>query len=352
MLKELKQAFLQTSGRLRLLESVAGSQWRRRRLLILCYHSVAVDQEHLWRRSLFFTRAEFEARLDVLTRARANVLPLAEALERLDRGTLPPRAAVLTFDDGTADFSEIVWPLLRARGYPATVYVTTYYAQKRLPVFPLMCDYLLWKGRDRRLEAVPDLGVEKASGLATARERAAAARAIVAHADRSGLSAEERDRRAAALASRLGIDYRALLNRRVLQLMTPEETRAVAADGADVQLHTHRHASPRDRGAFERELRENRERIEAMTGRAASHFCYPSGVLFPEYLPWLEAEGVRSATTCRPGLVTRKTHPLLLPRIVDTAALSAVELEGWVSGISSFLPRRRGGALRPAVAAP
>jgi hypothetical protein len=35
-----------------------------------------------------------------------------------------------------------------------------------------------------------------------------------------------------------------------------------------------------------------------------------------------------------------RTEPLLLPRIVDGGHLTPIEIEGWVSGASAFLPRR------------
>ena len=115
----------------------------------------------------------------------------------------------------------------------------------------------------------------------------------------------------------------------------------LAADGADIQLHTHRHRTPLDRELFLREIEDNRQSIQAMTGLRASHFCYPSGVYDQRFLPWLEEAGIVSATTCETGFAARTSHPLLLPRFVDNAALSSIEFEGWLSGVSAALPRRR-----------
>jgi hypothetical protein len=340
MLKAVKQNLLRATKRAGLLRLVAESEWRRRRLLIICYHSVSVDQEHLWRRPTFFTLQEFKQRLQLLQQWEANVLPLGEAVARLQCGTLPSRSIVLTFDDGTADFYQTVWPLLKLYGYPATVYATSYYSEKRQPVFPLMCSYLLWKGRHRVLDAVPELGVTRLANLSSARQRAMVERSVIERADRDGLNADAKNQRAAKLAESLGIDYSDLLSRRVLQVMNPEEMRQVAADGADVQLHSHRHRAPRRRELFDQEIADNRTRLEPLTGRRAEHFCYPSGVHHPEFAPWLTAQQIRTATTCIPGLATAGTSPLLLPRVVDTAALTPIELEGWLSGVSQILPRR------------
>ena len=294
----------------------------------------------MWRRALFFTVQEFERRLELLQRWDVRVLPLGEAVRRLQAETLPSRAVVLTFDDGSADFSETVWPLLKQYGYPATVYATTYYSEKRRPIFPLMCAYVLWKGRRKVVDAVPELGVTEAVDPSNAGQREIAARAIIDRADLDGLGADEKDRRVARLAELVGVDYEDLLRRRVLQAMTPEEIRQVAAEGADVQLHTHRHRTPRCRDLFEREIVENRTRLELLTGRRAEHFCYPSGVHHREFLPWLAAQRVVTATTTIPRLATADSLPLLLPRIVDVAAMAPIELEGWLSGANQIMPRR------------
>ncbi len=63
------------------------------------------------------------------------MLPLGEALARLQARTLPPRAVALTFDDGTQDFARRAAPLLAVFGMPATVYVPAYYCGREQPIF-------------------------------------------------------------------------------------------------------------------------------------------------------------------------------------------------------------------------
>lgn len=66
--------------------------------------------------------AAFVVQLDIL--ARHEVVSLDVALDRLDAGDRRP-SVVLTFDDGFADVYENAWPLLRERGLPFTLYLTT-----------------------------------------------------------------------------------------------------------------------------------------------------------------------------------------------------------------------------------
>ena len=106
---------------------IAESVWRRRRLLILCYHGVSLQDEHEWNGDLFVTPAFLRRRFEILRDREYAVLPLGEAVRSLRGGTLPPRSVVLTFDDGFYDFFAAAAPLLEEFGYPATNYVSSYY---------------------------------------------------------------------------------------------------------------------------------------------------------------------------------------------------------------------------------
>jgi hypothetical protein len=53
---------------------------------------------------------------------------------------------------------------------------------------------------------------------------------------------------------------------------------------------------------------------------------------------------VTTATTCDPGLASRRSDPLLLPRLVDTSYLSPLDVEGWMTGMSDFFMPRKASA--------
>jgi peptidoglycan/xylan/chitin deacetylase (PgdA/CDA1 family) len=320
--------------------AVAASAWRRRRLLILCYHGVSVGDEHEWDPALFMSPAAVRTRFELLRELRCRVLPLAEGIARLRAGTLPPRSVCLTFDDGFADFDLRAMPLLEEFGYPATLYLTTHYMHHRRPIFNLVIPYLLWRADGR---AAPLTGVAGVTELdaRTPEARALTTSAVLRAADDADLTTAQKDEVARAVAGALEIDYEALLRSRALQLLSPGEVGALPSL-VDVQLHTHRHRTPEDRGQFERELRENRVEIERArpTALDLTHFCYPSGQYRENQLPWLRELDVQSGTTCVPGLAAPDTEPLLLPRLVDTMLISDAEFAGWVSGVSEFIPRR------------
>lgn len=294
----------------------ARSNWRRQRLLILCYHGVSLRDEHEWNHDLFMSPERFDERCRAIRRLGLPVAPLEEATDALRAGELDEPTVAITFDDGFFDFHRQAAPILRAHDLPATVYLTTFYVDYPRPIFDLIIPYMYWKS-----------GEEGASAAVLERGR------------RERLSAEAKDDLARLIAEQLGLDYDELVASRILQLMTPAEACELTEQGFDIQLHTHRHRTPSDEALFRREIRDNRHRIEGWTGLTPRHFCYPSGVHAEKFLPWLEAEGIRTATTCDPALAERTDHPLLLPRKVDTMGVSEVEFEAWLSG---FEPRLRG----------
>jgi peptidoglycan/xylan/chitin deacetylase (PgdA/CDA1 family) len=191
----------------------------------------------------------------------------------------------------------------------------------------------------RSTEFVSDLPDEEWD-LQDSSDRDWAHQAIVSHAERNGLSAAEKDDLARRVADVVEVDYDDLGDRRILRLMNPDEVASLARSGIDFQLHTHRHRTPLDEALFTREIDDNRRSLQEMTGQAASHFCYPSGVHDAAFFPWLKQSGVVSATTCDTGIASRDTDPLLLPRVIDTMNLSPIEFEGWISGAGAFLPLR------------
>jgi peptidoglycan/xylan/chitin deacetylase (PgdA/CDA1 family) len=336
MLRQTKLAVLSAADKSGASQLLLNSAWRRNRLLILCYHGVSMYDEHEWGR-LHLSPEIFRRRLEILENARCNVLSLSEALERLQDGSLPERAVVLTFDDGFYDFYGAAFPILEKFGYPVTLYLTTYYVEFNRPVFDPMCAYLLWKTRHKELcwpHLFPSSIVLDRAGQCRAFQM------IRQFAISNQLSSLEKDNLLAQLAERIEVDYRDLCRKRVLHLIKPEEAKELAKRGVDLQFHTHRHRAYQTREKMFAELEENRQRLVAYTLKEPHHFCYTSGFYLPEYPRILREYGILSATTCEGGLCSSKTDRMLLPRLVDTVSLSDLEFRAWLSGTAALLPKR------------
>jgi peptidoglycan/xylan/chitin deacetylase (PgdA/CDA1 family) len=336
-LKHVKLAAFKASERLGLSQLLLESEWRRQRLLILCYHGVSIEDEHEWNPALYMRVERLRERFIHLRTRRCAVLPLAEAFDALRIGRLPARAVTVTFDDGCYDFALRALPVIRDYKVPVTLYFSTYYSYFNRPIFDLAVDYVLWKARGRQL-TLPGV-VDRPLRLDEA-GRQAATQMLRAHAHDEDLSPEEKDEVLRGVAAACDVDDAEIRRKRILHVMTPDEAAAAARQGVDLQLHTHRHRVYADQWRFQEGLEENRRHLEPIVPGLREHFCYPGGMHRPEFLPWLESSGVRSATTCQAGLATRATAPLLLPRLLDTDTLTLTEFSAWVSGIASFLPQR------------
>jgi peptidoglycan/xylan/chitin deacetylase (PgdA/CDA1 family) len=341
MLRTVKLATLGGLRRSGFFSLVANSRWRKQRLLILCYHGISLADEHCWRPSLYLDPRKLDQRLELLKKGGYSVLPLDEGLKRLRDGTLPARSVVITFDDGMYDFYELAFPRLRNYGFPVTVYQTTYYTSCEQPVFNLMCSYMLWQRRGEVIADGGEIGLKGALDLRNEIGRHKVVHGLIEIAERENMTGLEKDQLAARLARFLKIDYDRLKAKRILQLMNARELREVARNGVDVQLHTHRHRTPEDETLFRREIQDNRARIHDLTSRHPVHFCYPSGVHRPVFLPWLREEHIVSATTCDAGLATRYSKNLLLPRFIDNQNRTQIEFESWVTGVGDLLAFRR-----------
>lgn len=90
--------------------------------LILTYHGIGAGP-----RPLFVAPTLLEAHLGVLADAGARVVSVAELVRAMRAGGVVPGTVALTFDDGFAGVASHAAPLLRARGWPATVYCVADY---------------------------------------------------------------------------------------------------------------------------------------------------------------------------------------------------------------------------------
>jgi peptidoglycan/xylan/chitin deacetylase (PgdA/CDA1 family) len=75
--------------------------------------------------ALTITPAQFEEQLRTLARLHARTLTAAQLVDDLRRKAVPPRAVVLTFDDGYADARTVVFPLLERYHDVATFFVVS-----------------------------------------------------------------------------------------------------------------------------------------------------------------------------------------------------------------------------------
>lgn len=98
---------------------------RARRSVIIAHHGLGQSKSGDDPHFLLVPPDRFRAQVELLLQAGFEFVTVADFAERADGGTPPPGLASLSFDDGLQDNHEILLPILKEYGIPATVYVMT-----------------------------------------------------------------------------------------------------------------------------------------------------------------------------------------------------------------------------------
>lgn len=198
-------------------------------LFLPLYHIVAEQPvAHGSYTRAFQTPASFAAQLDAWLQLFRPIG--VEELLRAARGeaTLPARSMLLTFDDGLREIGELVAPLLRRKGVPAVIFVSTSVLENQDLLFQhkasLIADHLR---RRSRPQAEAELARRLDLANPTTEELC---RSVLALGYRARARLDE-------LAQLLELDVAAYCRER-RPYLTVEELRGLAADGFVIGAHS------------------------------------------------------------------------------------------------------------------
>lgn len=304
----------------------------RKHIRILGYHGIWLGDGHFGN-FLFMSPDKFASRMSKLNEMGLPVLSLNDAVIGMEEGTLPDCATVITIDDGWHGTYKHMLPVLGKYEFPATLYVTTYYSGKQMPVFNVALQYLFKVTNAQFFDAKKlNIGYEMLVDLISSTEKSNFITFLQAYADQLPTE-EERQQLLVLLTKELGLSYAAIVESKLFHLANEGELEEMASKGVDVQLHTHRHrVLDRDLDCLEKELLENKVRLDLVSKNPLVHFCYPSGIYNESAWPILKKLGMATATTTEPGLANKKSHMYALPRVLDGQEVSDLEFEAEISG--------------------
>ena len=246
---------------------------------VLTYHRVDEPSARPWLNPSLVsaTPTAFEEQMTALIR-RHNAIGLPELLtaHRTARRPLPPRAVLVTFDDGYRDFLEHAWPVLGRLGIPATMFIPTSY--------PDSGQAFWWDRLWRAVATAPEGTVDTPAGsleLTDEASRRTATRTLVDHHKRMGHAAAMRS--VDELVARLGVKGRRRGGRRPddPDLLSWDEIKRLAATGLHVAPHSRAHPllTRLEPDALDAELVGSRQDLHAHLGELAcgTAFAYPAG---------------------------------------------------------------------------
>jgi peptidoglycan/xylan/chitin deacetylase (PgdA/CDA1 family) len=286
--------------------AVASPAGARARLSVLIYHRVRREPDPLFPGEMDATR--FDAQLRLLSRL-FNVIPLRDAVPMLQAGTLPARAACITFDDGYADNCEVALAILARHGIKAAFFVSTGYLDGGLMWNDGIIESIR-RARGRRLDLTP-IGL-RAFPIETFEEKRAAIAELIAHT--KYLDPSEREKRCAAIRDVANVDVPRDL------MMRSDQVRALHDAGMDIGGHTVSHPIlvRIDKEEARREIAEGKCALETIIGAPVRHFAYPNGMPGVDYgrahVDIVREVGFDAAFSTAWGAASRRSDMFQLPR--------------------------------------
>ncbi len=289
-------------------------------LTVLTYHRVLLDQDILFHHEV--TCASFNAQL-LRLKAVFNVLPLFDAVEHLKAGTLPDRAACITFDDGYADNATNAALILQRHGLTATFFIATAYLNGGRMFNDTVIESI------RRCQSsgldLTALGLGQYD-LATSDAKVSAIGQILPQI--KYLPWAERETLAAHIAK---LAFSGTLPDNLM--MTTDQLKGLQRAGMEIGGHTARHPilAKLDADAVRREIFSGRQFLEDALGVPVRLFAYPNGKpgidFLPEQANIVRELGFAAAVTTQSGAASQSTDPYQLPRFTP-----------WRPDVACFIP--------------
>ncbi|MBV9619298.1 MAG: polysaccharide deacetylase family protein [Verrucomicrobia bacterium] len=295
--------------------------------IILCYHRIFEPDTdpHL----LSVSRDHFRQQLEVVKRL-ALPLSLDQLSLALDRGALPRRGVVITFDDGYFDNFENALSILREAEIPATIYIATgYVGSNREFWWDDLARLILLRGQlpgalhltidgrdyswnlEADSEANPEWNV-LATGEPTGRQKIFSE----LHAKLRPLAAAHQQKVLDQLRHLTGVPEEA---RPLYRCMTETELETLAREPLiTLGAHTISHCdlAARTKPEQQTEISGSKKQLEKIIGRPVKDFSYPYGLCNDDSVAICAENNFRSAVTCIDQPVERNCSRHLLPRFL------------------------------------
>ena len=287
--------------------NIISPQGKQAELSILIYHKILAERDMLFPGEV--TANTFNKQLIELKKV-FNIIPLAEAISRLTRDTLPARAVCITFDDGYADNATIALPIIQEHGLNASFFIATAY----LNGGRMFNDTIIHAIRHSR-EPWADLsklqlGRHNLDSFESKRQAIGDILKVVKY-----LPLGERETLANELLSLL-TDEPAPNN----LMMSTSQLKILYDAGMTIGGHTAHHPilAKLSKEASLQEIAEGKEELEGILGDKIRYFAYPNGLPGVDYseqhVNIVKHLGFKAALSTRWGTGNRFSDIFQLPR--------------------------------------
>jgi len=290
---------------LKYIATLASGLGKNKKLFILIYHRVLDEPDYM--RPGEIDRRTFTWQMDLMAKY-FNVLPLAEALEKIQNNELPARAVCITFDDGYADNYQNALPILNAFNLNATFFIANGFLNGGM----------MWN--DKVIEAVRAISSEKIDlsevGLGVYDVSSRALKSKVAQEIINKIKHQDSSDRleiadfVASKVKNLPSDL----------MMTDEQLIQLHNAGMEIGGHTVNHPimAKLKTKALSFELKNNKLVLEQLLGTTIRFFAYPNGKPEIDYkqkhVAQVKSEGYQAALSTQWGVSDKNSDLFQLPR--------------------------------------
>ncbi|MCG5497546.1 polysaccharide deacetylase family protein [Ectothiorhodospira variabilis] len=279
---------------------------QRGRLSILIFHQVLSEPDPFRPEAL--DAVTFDWQIALLAQ-HFNLLPLPEAIDRLRDGTLPSRAACVTFDDGYADNATVALPILDKYRVPATFFISTGYLDGGRMWHDTVIEAVRLMETDL-LDLSDSLGQRFLTG--SIHEKRRSTRRLIALL--KNLDPMDRDALIQQIirpvSSRLPTDL----------MMTSDQVRMMQKSGMVLGCHTVTHPifTTVSTDTVRQEIQQGRADLQSLLDDSVTLFAYPNGRPFDDYLAehvaLVRELGFDAAFSTASGVATLASDNWQLPR--------------------------------------
>ena len=281
------------------------------KLSVFLFHKVPNQHPPLVPTEIDLNR--FEQMLDN-TFSTMQVLPMEDALARLQTGRLTQRAACITFDDGYPDWLSGVVPLLRRRNLHATFFITS----GQFDGAPLWHERIL-AAVGCLPEPLLDLGIPflPAQPVVTIAERVCQVQRL--EQELKYLTLHRREQILQQLEAAAGVQAADV------PVMSEAQLRDLHSQGFGIGGHTALHPILDYCSAQEvqSEVGAARERLQAIVRGPVNGFAYPNGRPYADFsnlhIDAVKRAGYRYAVTTHWGVASATTSLFQIPRFTPWA---------------------------------
>jgi len=283
----------------------------------------------------------FTRYLEYLRESSYNVISLTEYIAAIKQRKSISKTVVFTVDDGYRNFYQNCYPLFREFNYPATVFLTSDFIEKRLFMWWDKIEYAVATTKHTEID-LAGRGLGKFF-LTSDTEKSRATYAISEHCKR--LPDDKRRELVEWLVGAAEVDISGQPQGKY-EPLSWDEINEMSQNGIEFYPHSKTHPIM-SRISYEQkltELSESKRLLGARLNRPMDIFCYPNGTMEDidaEVIRALEESGYGVAVTSLPGFNTTKANNNLYMMHRFALPTDHLHFKQYISGVEFVKDRLR-----------